>query len=132
MASVLKVTTVTKEYSAAENKNILRVGFDIQGGEEAPVAHTLDFPLETSPDQLKVELTNFLNQLIADKQQQEETAKQSAAEQQADQTIAAVTGMEIGVGNNDSVEAQPETPEQPAENQGAEAAPEQPAEPQNQ
>lgn len=135
MAATLKVSNVSKEYSPADNKNVLKVDFEILDGETAEV-RSLAFPLETTPDQLKTELTNYLNNYNLEKKQAEINAAQDAAEAQADETIAAISGLELGVGNAGEDQSPPQPTEQPAENQGTEtsvptdppATPEQPAE----
>jgi hypothetical protein len=111
----------------ADNNTVLDVLVELYEGDTKIEDRRLNFPLATSQDELKFELTKFLDTYNSERNQAEVNAEQEAAHAQADETIAALEGFTVGdgaeVSAEESVSVTDEvsaevTPEAPAATEG--------------
>ena len=105
----LTVKRALKEYSPADNANVLRVDFVIED-EDGVKESSQAFPLGTSKDDMKAELKKALETHGIEKQQAKENAEKEAAEAQTDEAIQELQDLTIEEGEKveEVAESQPE------------------------
>jgi hypothetical protein len=96
MALKLKIGEIQKLYVQAQEEYILDVPFDIiergKGADQIVTSRKLGFPLNTPMEEVKEELTKFLENYKAELELNEKNKAMDEANEQADATIESLTG----------------------------------------
>lgn len=92
----LKVNTIEKVYSPADNADVLEVSATLMGNPDEPIVERkLAFPLSMDKEELKNELQKYVDNYNLEYKQSLENAERDRQQAQADDTIAEVNGMEF-------------------------------------
>lgn len=95
MAATLKVKKIEKFDIQAQNDTVLDVTVGIIDNGQEIEERRLNFPLNTTKDELTAELSKFISNYNVEVQQAVENAERDAAHAQADEVIGEMTDMEI-------------------------------------
>lgn len=95
MAATLKVKKIEKFDIQAQNETVLNVTVGIMDNGQEIEERLLNFPLNTSSEALKAELSKFIKNYNLEVKQAVENADRDAAHAQADEVISEMTDMEI-------------------------------------
>ena len=91
----IKIRAADKITVQETDEQLLSVLFDIMQGDQVVQTLRQGFPLDITEDALTVELQQVLSTFVSDAENTARNATIDAANEQADETIAAVIGKEI-------------------------------------
>lgn len=89
------ITGVTKVMHQETGKYFLDVRFTLTNGDEVMNERSLGFPLETTAEEIKAELAKYCATMESDTARAEEVKAFEEANAGADETIAALTDMQV-------------------------------------
>lgn len=93
----LNVTGIEKAHSIPDAADYLAVSFEIVRPDDGEVVHsgTHGFPLESTEEEIRAELSKLIGTFLQDAERAEANAKVEATHRQADEVIANLSGAEI-------------------------------------
>jgi len=92
--AALKITSTNKEYIQSEGGNALVVSFVIIDDKDQ-VEYKRIFPLESTPEAIKAELSKALETYLSEKKQAEKQRIMDEKEDAADATLAELTDFQL-------------------------------------
>lgn len=98
--NTLTITKIEPQHSIADNVDFLDVSFAIADDGTTVYEGRQGFPLDTPEDEIKAQLGKVLSTFLSDQELAAESAKVEAAQQQAQETIAALDGFQINAESN--------------------------------
>lgn len=94
-SATLKIKDINKLDVQADNNTVLDVTFELYEGETVLEERRQSFALGTTPDEMQAELQKVLDTYNSDRELHAKNAELDAQHAQADETIAAMTGISL-------------------------------------